>query len=87
MELSSKSTTILNYCDIGNDLIDFFTDTTPTKINKFSPGKHIPVLSYDNFEPNPDLAVLFAWNHKQEIMEKEKDYKGLWITHLYEEFI
>lgn len=84
---TSKSTTILNYCDIGNDLIDFFTDTTPTKINKFSPGKHIPVLSYDNFEPNPDLAVLFAWNHKQEIMEKEKDYKGLWITHLYEEFI
>jgi len=84
---TSKSTTILNYCNVGNDLIDFIVDTTPTKHNTFTPGKHIPVLPYENFLPHPDVSVLFAWNHKKEILEKESDYKGHWMTHLYEEYI
>ncbi|MDA9785595.1 class I SAM-dependent methyltransferase [Gammaproteobacteria bacterium] len=83
---TSKSTTILNYCNVGNDLIDFFVDTTPIKQNTYTPGKHIPVLPYSEFVPHPEVAVLFAWNHKNEIMNKEKDYTGKWITHLYEEF-
>mgnify|MGYP001196592864 CR=1 FL=1 len=83
---TSKSTTILNYCDVGPDLIDFITDTTPTKIGKYTPGMHIPVKSYDHFEPHPDLAVLFAWNHKKEILLKESSYNGEWMTHLYEEY-
>ena len=82
---TSKSTTILNYCDIGPDLIDFIVDTTPSKIGKFSPGKRIPILDYSRFIPHPDVSVLFAWNHKKEIMEKEKSFKGIWITHLYDE--
>ena len=40
---TSKSTTILNYCDIGPESIDFICDTTPDKIGKFSPEKHIPI--------------------------------------------
>lgn len=83
---TSKSTTILNYCDVGNDLIDYFVDTTPIKQNTYTPGKHIPVLPYSAFVPHPEVAVLFAWNHKQEIMNKEKDFGGKWITHLFEEF-
>ena len=83
---TSKSTTILNYSDVGSDLIDFIVDTTPTKQNKFTPGKHIPVLPYERFLPHPDVAVLFAWNHKKEIMAKEADFKGEWITHLYQEY-
>lgn len=82
---TSKSTTILNYCDVGNELIDFITDTTPTKINKFTPGKHIPVKAYENFFPYPDLAVLFAWNHEKEIIQKESAFiasGGRFITHL-----
>ncbi len=84
---TSKSTTILNYCDVGPELIEFITDTTPTKIGKFTPGKHVPVKSYDYFEPHPDLAVLFAWNHKKEILAKESNYMGEWMTHLYEEYV
>ena len=84
---TSKSTTILNYCNVGNDLIEYIVDTTPTKHYTFTPGKHIPVLPYENFLPHPDVSVLFAWNHKNEILEKESDYKGQWITHLYEEYI
>lgn len=83
---TSKSTTILNYCGIGPDLIDFISDTTPIKQNTLTPGKHIPVKSYEYFKENiPDVIILFAWNHANEIIEKEKgsinkDVK--WITHL-----
>jgi methylation protein EvaC len=81
---TSKSTTVLNYSEIGPDLIDFISDTTPLKQNKFSPGAHIPVKSYENFSQNPpDYALLFAWNHKKEIFEKETEFEkngGKWIT-------
>jgi methylation protein EvaC len=69
---TSKSTTILNYCGIGPDLIACIYDTTPIKQGKLSPGMHIPVKSFDEFKNSyPDYAVLFAWNHAQEIFEKE----------------
>ncbi|MAU89443.1 MAG: SAM-dependent methyltransferase [Flavobacteriaceae bacterium] len=83
---TSKSTTILNYCNIGPDIIDCIFDTTPDKIGKFSPGKHIPIVDYKNFTKQfYDYAFLFAWNHKKEIEKKEKNYLkkgGKWITHL-----
>ncbi len=83
---TSKSTTILNYCGIGPDLIEFISDTTPLKQGKFTPGMHIPVKPYEAFEANPpDYAVLFAWNHAEEIMAKEKafmDAGGKWIVHV-----
>ena len=83
---TSKSTTILNYCDIGPDIIDCIFDTTPDKIGKFSPGKHIPISNHKFFsEKFYDYSFLFAWNHKNEIEKKEKKYLksgGKWITHL-----
>ncbi|MAJ90355.1 MAG: SAM-dependent methyltransferase [Flavobacteriales bacterium] len=83
---TSKSTTILNYCGIGPDLIRFISDTTPIKQDKLSPGTHIPVKSHEYFQENvPDIIFLFAWNHAKEIIEKEKDQidKSVeWITHL-----
>ena len=81
---TSKSTTIFNYCGIGPDLIDYITDTTPTKINKLSPGKHIPIYNYKYYLENvTDYCYLLAWNHKDEIMEKEKNtFSGQWITHI-----
>ena len=83
---TSKSTTILNYCGIGPDLIDHISDTTPIKQGKFTPGMHIPVKPYEAFKANPpDYAMLFAWNHAEEIMAKEKgfmDAGGRWIVHV-----
>jgi methylation protein EvaC len=83
---TSKSTTILNYCKIGPELIEYISDTTLIKQNKFSPGMHIPVKNYNNFiETPPDTALLFAWNHATEIMEKESNYTkngGRWIVHV-----
>jgi methylation protein EvaC len=80
---TSKSTTVLNYCGINPDLIDFIADTTPIKQNKFTPGCHIPVKSHDDFYANPpEYALLFAWNHAAEIFEKETQFSengGKWI--------
>ena len=80
---TSKSTTVLNYCDIGPDLIEYICDTTPIKQGKYSPGKHIPIKSHSFFlDDKPDYAVLFAWNHQEEVFEKEKKFKengGKWI--------
>jgi methylation protein EvaC len=83
---TSKSTTILNYCGIGSDLIQYICDTTPIKQGKFTPGTHIPVVPHETFRSNPpDYAVLFAWNHADEIMAKEKDFVsrgGKWIVYV-----
>ena len=83
---TSKSTTILNFCGIDKKLIDCIYDTTPDKIGKFSPGMHIPIVSYNEFKNNyPDVVYLFAWNHKDEIFKKEKAYNkkgGKWFSHV-----
>ena len=73
---TSKSTTILNYCNIGTDYIDYICDTTKEKIGKFSPGTHIPIKDMEYFRNNMrDCIYLFAWNHKDEIFNKEKVLK------------
>ena len=83
---TSKSTTILNYCKIGTDLINCIYDTTPDKIGKFSPGMHIPIRDYKEFNNEyPDIVYLFAWNHKEEIFNKEKNFiknGGEWFSHV-----
>jgi methylation protein EvaC len=85
---TSKSTTILNYCGIGTDLIEYISDTTPIKQGKYSPGAHIPIRPYETFQTGyPDYALLFAYNHAREIMEKEKQFVasgGKWIVYVPE---
>jgi methylation protein EvaC len=81
---TSKSTTILNYCGIGPDLVDYIADTTLIKQGKYSPGMHIPIKPYAEFQKQkPDYAILFAWNHWKEIREKEGEYinaGGKWVS-------
>lgn len=69
---TSKSTTILNYCKIDSDLIQYISDSTPEKQGTVTPGSHIPVVTPEYLrEQKPDYVVLFAWNHEREIMDKE----------------
>ena len=83
---TSKSTTVTNYCGITPDLVEFISDTTPVKQGKFSPGAHIPVRPHAEFAANyPDYALLFGWNHAQEILAKEqafRDVGGKWIVYV-----
>ena len=83
---TAKAVTVLNYCDINNDLIPFFTDTTPDKINNYMPGKKIKIIKYKkNILRKFDYAFLGAWNFKKEIISKEKEFikkGGKFITHV-----
>mgnify|MGYP001285173196 CR=1 FL=1 len=81
---TSKSTTLQNYAGIGPDLITYISDTTPTKIGRFTPGTHIPIRSHARFRADsPPYTLLLAWNHRREILEKEEEYRqqgGKFIT-------
>ena len=83
---SAKSTTAFNYCGIDNNLINFIADSTKEKIGKFTPGSHIPIVDMSYFRKNyPDYAILCSWNHKHEIINKEKKFTkngGKWISHV-----
>lgn len=83
---TSKSTTVINYCGITPQLLEFISDTTPMKQGKLSPGAHIPVRSHAAFVAHyPDYALLFAWNHVEEIMAKEQPFRragGKWIVYV-----
>ena len=83
---TSKSSTVTNYFGITPDLVECIYDTTPIKQNTLSPGVNIPVLPYSEFrDSDPDYVLLFAWNHAEEIMKKEKDYMTAnkhWITYI-----
>ena len=83
---TAKATTVLNYCNIDHNLIDFFVDTTPDKINKFMPGKKIAIKKYNKkIYQNVDYFLLGAWNFKKEIFNKEKKFikkGGKFIVHV-----
>tara|TARA_B100000700_G_scaffold317932_1_gene410171 strand:- start:2401 stop:3582 length:1182 start_codon:yes stop_codon:yes gene_type:complete len=81
-----KSATVLNYCGLKSNFIDYFIDTTITKQGKFTPGTHIPIIKPDEtLKDDVDYAFLGAWNFKEEILEKEKKFierGGKFITHV-----
>ena len=83
--VTAKSTTILNYCKINKNLIEYFIDTTKDKQNKYTPGTKIPIYKYPGFiEKNIEFVFLGAWNFKEEIFKKEKKFikrGGKFIIH------
>ena len=80
---TSKSSTILNYCKLNDKMIRGIFDITPTKINKYTPGTNIRIINYNKFNLiNPKYCFLFAWNHFEEILKKEKNNKIKWISHI-----
>lgn len=80
---TSKSSTILNYCKLNDKMIRGIFDITPTKIDKYTPGTNIRIINYNKFNLiNPKYCFLFAWNHFEEILKKEKNNKIKWISHI-----
>ena len=74
----AKGMTLLNYCGIGTDILDFITEKAPQKIGKYTPGTHIPVLPDDELmKQMPDYALLLAWNFADEIMTNLDDYRKM----------
>lgn len=83
---TAKSSTVLNYCEIGPALVPFITDSTPSKQGRLTPGSHIPVCPPSQFAARaPDHTLLLAWNHADEIVANERAYRaagGRWIRYV-----
>lgn len=68
----AKGNTLLNYTKIGPETLDYLTEELPTKVGKFSPGMHIPVVHIDEARKNPpDYFLVLAWNYLEKILERE----------------
>ncbi|MCX6314165.1 MAG: class I SAM-dependent methyltransferase [Sphingobacteriales bacterium] len=68
---AAKGNTLLNYCGIKNDLIDFVVDANPHKQNKFLPASHIPVVAEEYLkQAKPDYVIILPWNLKDEIADQ-----------------
>jgi C-methyltransferase C-terminal domain len=66
-----KGNTLLNYCGIRTDFLDYVVDRNPYKHGKFLPGTHIPIYHPEKLqETRPDLVVILPWNLKTEIMSQ-----------------
>jgi len=66
-----KGNTLLNYCGIGTDFLDFTVDRSPYKQGKYLPGTHIPIHHPDHLrEAKPDYVLILPWNLKDEIVEQ-----------------
>lgn len=80
---SAKSTTLLNFCGIGPELVPYFLDSTPTKIGRFTPGTGIPIVSPTMDSRQPDIHLLTVWNYLPQIMAREKAFTargGRWLV-------
>ncbi len=67
----AKGNTLLNYCGVRTDFLDFTVDRSPHKQGKFLPGTHIPILSPDAIKLHkPDYLLILPWNIKDEVMEQ-----------------
>lgn len=71
----AKGMTLLNYCHIGPDLLDFVTEKSKLKIGRYTPGTHIPVVGDEELvRRKADYALLLAWNFADEIMNNLKEF-------------
>jgi SAM-dependent methyltransferase len=72
----AKGNTLLNCCNIGPDLLEYWTEKAPMKIGLFAPGTHLPVVEDARLESDqPDYGLLLAWNFAEEIMQNLDGYR------------
>jgi hypothetical protein len=65
---AAKGNTLLNYCGVKNDMIEYVVDANPHKQNKFLPASHIPVVNEEHLKSDkPDYVIVLPWNLREEI--------------------
>jgi hypothetical protein len=79
-----KGNTLLNYCGIRRDFIDYTVDRSPYKQGKYTPGTRIPILAPEKIkETRPDFLLILPWNLKEEIVAQTdyiRSWGGKWIV-------
>ncbi len=80
----AKGNTLLNYCGIGRDLLDYTVDVSPHKQGRYLPGTHIPVYAPEKlWETRPDYVLILPWNLRDEIMPANSsihEWGGKFVT-------
>jgi 2-polyprenyl-3-methyl-5-hydroxy-6-metoxy-1,4-benzoquinol methylase len=72
----AKGNTLLNYCGVGRDFLDYTVDLSPHKQGHFLPGTHIPIHHPDMIrKTRPDYVLILPWNLKTEILDQLKDLR------------
>ncbi|MBT2686909.1 methyltransferase domain-containing protein [Bacillus sp. ISL-47] len=67
----AKGNTLLNYCRVGKEFLEYTVDETPYKLGLLLPGTHIPIYSVDKIrQTRPEYILILPWNWKHEVMEK-----------------
>jgi SAM-dependent methyltransferase len=81
---SGKGNTLLNYCGIGTDFVDYVVDRNPHRHGRYTPGTHIPIHTPERIaETKPDFVLITPWNLKDEIMgqlDYIRDWDGQFIV-------
>lgn len=73
----AKATTLLNYCGLGADVVQFTVDRNPLKVGAFVPGVGVPILPVEALaERRPDVALIFPWNLAAEIAGQQASYRA-----------
>jgi hypothetical protein len=80
----AKAVTLLNFCGIATDFLDFTVDRAPSKQGRYLPGVRLPILSPEAiFEARPDYVLILPWNIKDEIeaqMDGIRSWGGRFIV-------
>jgi SAM-dependent methyltransferase len=72
----AKGSTLLEFLEIGPELIDFIADRSPLKQGRYMPGSHIPIVPPDRLiADQPDFVLLLAWNFVDEILDQQAEYR------------
>jgi hypothetical protein len=73
---AAKGNTLLNYCGIRKNLIQYIADAAPAKQGRYAPGSHIPIKSPDFLRQNrPDYVLILPWNIAEEIVVSLSDLR------------
>jgi SAM-dependent methyltransferase len=74
---AARSSTIMNYCGIGSELLTCILDDFPSKQGKYSPGMHVPILNRTEAGEFPtDYYLLFAWNYLNQVLDQEQEFRA-----------
>lgn len=76
---SAKGTTLLSYCGIGSETLDFVVDRNPVKHGCYTPGSRLPIYPPEKLleAPRPAAVLLLTWNFAREILEQQQEFQRL----------
>ena len=73
----AKGNTLLNFCEIGPDLLEYAVEKNDLKVGRYTPGMHIPVVSEDQARRTPAAYYLvLPWNFLEEFLAKEQEFRA-----------